>query len=223
MMILTLFLLFYDRSQHACVEFRRLAGVYLEPNVGRDMRLCTRRLLTYGQECLERGEVYRAKLAVKVGLEFHPRSVPGLVSRGSLVMLEAAGGPPFDTSPPMAIEDIAAPGGPVDRALADFNEALKWDGGNPTALEFLRLCMRWGATLHGKLGDWDRSLEVFGQCLAMEPDSEDIKYEIALVTEERDLERSQNEEVEDTSSVGATYSESGDSNWPSDSDESDEA
>ena len=221
MMILNLFFLFYDRSHHACVEFRRIAvteGVY-----SKDMRWCAKRLLEYGKCCLERGEVSRANLAIKVALEFYPRSVPGLVSRGSMIMLEAAGGPPFDTSPPMENKDIVAPNGPVDRALADFNEALKLDNGNPTALEFLRLCMRWGATLHGKIGDWNKSLEVFGQCLAMEPDNEDIKYEIALVTEERDLERSQNNEVEDTSSVGATYSESGDSNWPSDSEESDEA
>ena len=154
-MISTLFFLFHDRSHHPCVEFRRLAvteGVF-----NQDMNWCSKHLLKYGQGCLERGEVLRALISIKVALEFCPSSVPGLVSRGSMTMLEAAGGPPFNTSPPMENKDIVAPNGPVDSAIADFKEALKWDNGNPTALEFLRICMKWQATLHGKLGDWDRS------------------------------------------------------------------
>ena len=156
----------------------------------------------------------RALISIKLALEFCPTSVPGLVSRGSVTMLEAAGGPPFNTRLPM--ESIVAPGGPAECAIADFREALKWDIGNPEALEFLRICMFWRAQLHGQLRDWDRSLELFGQCLEREPDSKRIKYEISLVTEERDRERAQREEVDDTSSVAATY-------WPSDTEESDEA
>ena len=210
--ILTLFFLFYDRSHHRCEEFRRLAlteGVF-----NQDLNWCTKHLLKYGRSCLDKGEVLRAFISIKVALEFCLSSVPGLVSRGSVTMIEAAGGPPFNTRLPM--ESIVAPGGPAECAIADFREALKWDDGNPEALEFLRICMKWQATLHGQLGDWDRSLEIFGQCLEMEPDSEGIKYEISLVTEERDRERAQSDEVDDTSSVAATY-------WPSDTEESDEA
>ena len=212
MIILTLFFLFYDRSQHPCEEFRRLAlteGVY-----NQDLNYCTMHLLKYGQRCLDKGEVLRALISIKLALEFCPTSVPGLVSRGSVTMLEAAGVPPFNTGLPVG--RIVAPGGPLECAIADFREALKWDTGNPDILEVLRLCMFWRAQLHGQMGEWDRSLELFGQCLEREPNSKRIKYEISLVKEARDLERAQGEEVDDTSSVAATY-------WPSDTEESDEA
>ena len=212
MIILTLFFCFYDRSQHPCEEFRRLA--LTEGDYNPDLCYCSKQLLKYGHWSLGKGAVLRALVSIKLALEFSPYSVPGLVSRGSVTMLDAAGVPPF--SPGLPKWRIVAPGGPMECAIADFREALNWDTRNPDIMEVLGLCMFWRAQIHGEMGEWDRSLELFGQCLEREPNSRRIKYEISLVKEARDLDRAQGEEVDDTSSVAATY-------WPSYTEESDEA
>ena len=185
-------------------------------------------LVKYGHWCLGEGkllrelnasgaradQLLRALIAIKLALKFCPTSVPGLCSRGSMTVMEAAGVPPFN--PGVPVGRLVAPGGPLDCAIADFREALKWDTENPEILEVLRLCRFWRAQLYGQMGEWDRSLELFGECLYREPNSRRIKYEISLVKEARDLDRAQGEEVDDTSSVAATY-------WSSDTEESDEA